>query len=938
MRHCETLKDKHQAEVEKIKKEFSDPNKYPNLAEVYGKMDSKWVQDKLATLYFDSTHNPLDDGFVPMTSNGKWDKSVYSALRRSLKRWDKSLSKAMNGFEYLARTPSGIYSKNPITIKFSNKTTNILNAERRNRAHYLDNLSKITQNLQSIFSAVNTKGSYFKTSKRLQNAYDRLAKYSSNKASNHDNIANTIKEINDILGSEETGDVLTAFTDMIENYNYADLDKVMKSDFSNEKYDVELMRNLVGTVREAKDFLNEMGSVNLHALNKTKDVVNKLFYKSNNPQAKRIIKSVDDAIERIKAGMEEGKYFPHYAVDAMINIEDIMDNADPFKIAVDTDYQSKVINEISSAISQLPTNVLSASKEKSSLFMKDPIKVLESYAHNSVIYNRKQFLMDAYLEAIQDLKPGETDFDGLSQMTEYLAHKFLATTKGTVNANDFIVSTSRNISKLQTISKMGLSLSGALRNSTQHFWYTTYVGFRNYRKAKNILKSNNTYFYNYVDENNKPVRRSIKEIMNSVSEEAGYYFADVSAETLSKGALSDLKGLNKKSIKTGVDKNGEPYVEFEQDGILRKLDRKAGEAAGFSLKFHQITENIVRGDVYKSAFAMSFDKFFNDETYKQSLKEQFMKENSALTNDGANKKVMNRLERQSHNLALKWVRMTQFEYDTADRPILFGGGTTNASAIGNSIFQFFPYAAHMFEMNSNVYREGLSSAMNLEFNNSKFGAMARMFGFQTFGIGLASIILNNEFRYLIENDTWNRLKNVFDIMTSDDIPNENFGNGIVQQFSGPIVGDMLFWMEAAGFTDFEDQELAQMLLGYHDYADLPKTEQDRKLWNRVSVSLNKVLRSSQPAIDGDIEAVLRNNFLLYPSKFSRNGHQQLMDILGLETTYRKNQEEKNRQISQTLADIPDDKKKNILSIIRELNKSTETDTGIPTGLQDLTIR
>jgi predicted small secreted protein len=335
---------------------------------------------------------------------------------------------------------------------------------------------------------------------------------------------------------------------------------------------------------------------------------------------------------------------------------------------------------------------------------------------------------------------------------------------------------------------------------------------------------------------------------------------------------------------------------------------------------------------------------FRNEDYKDGLAREYIENakdrGSELSYENALKSVQTKIEQDSHNMALNWVRMTQFEYTASDRSNIFGGGTNNASVIGNSLFQFFPYAAHMFEMNARVYREGLGALKRGEINNWKFGAMARMFAFQTFGVGLASIVLNNEFKYLIENDTFGRLENLYGLLTaenSQEMSDVDFGNGLIQQFSGPVVSDMLFWMEAAGFAQLGNDDLTQLLLGTQKFRDMSESEQDISKLNRVSVSLAKVIKSKESFIDGDIMGIIRNNLLLYPSARTQKGREKLLDLLGLETNSQKRRSQEE-QVRSTLLNIPEEQRKKILGIIDDLKQPSEDNSRIPTGLQNLSIR
>lgn len=928
MIHCNPNTDKHREKLREVQDYFYSKE---NLRAAYGSMSVDWVHKQLSTLMLDSYHIPLSDDFVPM-KNGKLDLSAYNHLKSAIDKWDKSLSKGVNSFEALVRVPSGIYKKNPVTIEFNNKISSITNAERKNKTRYLDNIKKIAEEFKQIMSAVNSpKGRYSKVSKNLDKVYDRIAEFT--KKGDVARASDEVRKLNDILTSDDSKQVIDTYTYMTEKLSFDDLNKVASSGYQHPKYDVQTMKSLVNVVRETKGLLHTMGDVNIKGLKKMKDVVNKFFKRADSTRVYGLNQRIDSAIKRVEEGMKSGKYFPHYAINTMLDIESIVDNINPMRLSNDTTYMNDVIASIDATISDLPANVQESSPDKTQMFKQDPIRVLESYAENAVMFNKKQFLMDAFLDAVDNLNPHNVDFDGLNQISEYLAHKYTASMQGFNEANQSVKVLSGAISKLQTISKMGLSPTGAVRNSTQHFWYSLYTGAKNYKKGRDLLKSNATYTYSIEDGSRS--EKKISDIINRVSSEEGYFFDNAAMETISMGSLIDMNGVDKKSIVYDVDEDGKPFVKYKKDGVWQKIDDSLGKLTGKSLAFHQMTENIVRKSVYQNAFAQHFDKLFTNTQYKNSLIQQ--NKDKGMTEGRAIAEAHRKIERDSHNMALNWVRMTQFEYSILDRPKLFGGGTTNASAIGNSVFQFFPYAAHMFELNTRAMKDGFQALYKGDFSSWKFSAAARMIGFQTFGIGLLSILFNNEFSYLIENDTYTRIKNLYNTMTAEDHNDLEFGNGLLAQLTGPVGSDTLFWMEAAGFTDFSDNEIAQLLFGYYDLESMSDNEIEASQLQRVSTTLAKVYKSRDSFINGDIMGIIRNNLLLYPSKRTREGHEKMINLLGFGDE-RNKKEERREALNASLTDLPEEKRQKILSVIQDLKKDSQVDRSVPPGLQNLTIR
>lgn len=927
---CSPIQIEH---IDRMNKLFDYFNQKKNLVEAYKEISPSSDNANLIRELFSYNNRgiPFHEGYVPVNKKtGKLDLSVYRNAERAIDRWNDSLVKGINSFEKYLRVPEALYARNPVTTRFSKKVSAIENAERRHKRGYSRELLNIVNDLKGVMSFFNgDKRSYVKSRNVINEGYSKISQALAN--ADPETAQAEMYNMIELLGSADSQNVINTYVYLMENYKTSELHGVDFNLIMNESVNPAAAKSLIGVVQKSRALLNDMGDVNIKGLSKMKDVIKRMHRISfdGTRTLRSMERMVDDAIGRIEEGMRSEQYYPHYSIESMLSLERVLDNIDFFRLNEDADYQSRAFEEISAGIKRLTSDQLARSPEGMELFNRDPIRVIESYSENATAFNKKQFLMDAYIEALQSLSPIDgKKIDGIEKISEYVAHKYYATNNGYADASGTVKKAAGFVSKMQTISKMGLALTGALRNSTQHFWYTTQVGAIRYFKGRNILKKNKEYAYYNSDGTMSKV--DIGYIMDGARKEAGYFF-DQDMQTISKGLLINLDGVDKKTFKIGTDDKGEPFIEFVQHGAYQRFDAKLAEAAGFGLSFHRFTENLVRRDVYRNAFANHFDMLMNNTDYINQLAiEKGSKENPNFV------QAQRAIEKQAHNMALNWVTMTQFDYSQGGRPGLFGGLSNNASVIGNSTFQFFVYSANMFEMNTKLLREAYQSIMDGNINNYKVGAAARMFGFQIFGVGLASIVLNNEFRYLIQNDTFERLRKLYYLMSSEQRSEKTFGNGLLAQFTGPVVSDMLFWMEFAGFNKLTDGELGEILLGYYGVQDMTPNELQRASLNRISVQLAKLHRSKEHFIRGDLTGMLRANFSLYPSKFTQEGHEGLMNLLGISRPSRKKQDLAMQE--RLLADLPDEKREKMLSIIRDLRKRKTPEPGLPVGMEELAPR
>jgi len=937
MIYCNPLQKEHQKQIDELYRFYNEetdlPKYYGEFIRDGGDSDTnRFIRNAIHQIGWDKNEKPLES-FLP-EKGGKLNQSYYTQIKIGLKNWDRSVKKGgVGGFEALFRAPMGIYKPDPNMQRWSQRFSNANNAEKRNQRMYSDSLSSIASRLHAaLYKHSDKKLTLKQASKKLSQLSDEYWNASIN--GDQDAAATVHEQMSRVLGTEDSRNVLRSFVALMENFNTSDLDKMIENPrlaediIRNANIDIPVAKELFGIVRDSKKLMNDMGNVNIAGLEKTKDIIDTVYdvtSTNEHPSASRYKRQVDSAIERMTEAIKEDKYFPHYGIESLIRLEDAIDKVNFLRIRGDASYADRALREISDNLTIFTQEVLSAAtnEKKRAMFEMDPIKVMETYSKNAIAYNKKQFVTDAFLKAVKDIRPTKSNFDQMNDAIEYLSHKYIAINKGFIDASESIKQASAFVSRAQTMSKMGLSLTGALRNSTQWFWYAVKKGFKRYRRGKKAFNSDEAYDFG---DRKLTMRKMISEAKQA--DESGYFFdnmSNVSLETISKGALFNVDGVEKNSFRFDFDENGAPVVRYVKDGIGRKFDLKMAEFTGKSLIFHRKTENWVRKAVYENSFADYFAHMHNNSEYMNAQIEQH-----------GRKKAMENLRRDAHNIALNWVMSTQFEYSTGGRALMYGGGTTNASVIGNTTFQFFPYASSMFEYNTGIIRDGWDSMKMGDFQSYQVGAAARLIGFQVFGIGLATILFNNNFRYIIENDTWSRLEKLFSLMTNRNTE-ETFGNGMAAILSGPIVSDMLFWMEVGGLTDFSRSEIGELALGYYDYANKADNDKTRMAVNRVSVSLAKLYKSQEAFARGDIMSMLRNQLLAYPSDFTREGHEYLMNTLGIDTG-RQRRRSTVEEVRETIHSMPDDQRQKVLSIIEELKERGETDRGVPAGLQNFTIR
>jgi len=875
-------------QIEKKKKYlntlYNEFNNHQSLIDMYGEAHSgnKLVRKLIGELFFDENEVNLN-AYMPSGDKDNSDRASFKRVKHRIRDWNNFIKSGVSPVEANVNTLSDVARKNPVILRFSRKLQSTINYERKNMSSYQTDIADIQDDLKSIMllnkKSGKSKYSFKKASKEIDRIQDAMSV--ALQTNDAETVSQLKMELDKVMGEEGSGNVLKAFSYMMNNMSIKDIEN---GDFNTNLFDKEVMDSVSTAAVKAKNLLESMGKINVQGLKKAKEVVTLIYGERDNYKAKSMMNAFDNAINNIEAGIKDGTYMPHYSIEQMTRLENLIDTIRIDEVQAGT-YSERLLSDIKSSLS----DVVSAGKTRSGrdniLYRENPINVLESYSSNAVNFNKKQHLVENYLNYLKEINPNNADWNHLSSVNEFIAQKLLAS-EGYTDASSFAKTIIPQLSKLQTVGKMGLSITGAIRNSTQLFMYVSYKGLRNYRKGNKLLNRDKTYNIGDTTEN-------LRVIIDGLHKESGYFFDNM--ENISGGALMNMDGVDKRTMEIVNDEDGNPVISYKRRGKWETFDKKTAELTGKSLMFHQATENYVRKKVYDNSFALHFDKMVGNETMLRNYMRQ---------NDISSKKVaVNRIITEANNVALKMVEFTQFEYGKFNRPELMGGGISNKSLYGNVAFQFMTYATNLFNYNKKVMKDGYRAVTDREFNDGRFGAAARLAGMQVM-VGLLSVLFNNEFSYMIENDTLDRSKKLYDFMTSDKKEKINYEGGLVSLFTGPAIQDAIFYAEAAGL-DWSENEIAELALGYYDFESKTKDEKVKSIMQRNAGFLNDILKVGETVKNGDMTSLIRNQLAMYPTKDTRERHKKFTEAIGLngEETNNKKKKPSESEVEKALSVI-----------------------------------
>jgi hypothetical protein len=129
-------------------------------------------------------------------------------------------------------------------------------------------------------------------------------------------------------------------------------------------------------------------------------------------------------------------------------------------------------------------------------------------------------------------------------------------------------------------------------------------------------------------------------------------------------------------------------------------------------------------------------------------------------------------------------------------------------------------------------------------------------------------VFNVDFHTLMENDTVERVKDLYAVANGEE---DVKGRGYV----GPAVGDLFFLATLNDFIKLPDNELKNLIVGYNDAYELTDDEKQSRLLSTLNVEVSKqVTRNYKALQNGTIWNVMMHEFGLYPKGWTRELRQK----------------------------------------------------------------
>jgi hypothetical protein len=287
---------------------------------------------------------------------------------------------------------------------------------------------------------------------------------------------------------------------------------------------------------------------------------------------------------------------------------------------------------------------------------------------------------------------------------------------------------------------------------------------------------------------------------------------------------------------------------------------------------HRWGENLTRTALFRTAFVQSYEVLSNSELPK---------------NVRINK---------AQNFALRTVNQFAFEYSPHSKARMVGGraasgpidpntgkptmaGKDYAAAGGQLMFQFMHFPMSFLQNQARIIKGGIDGVRARQIDAPEYQQLMNFAGIFAAAQAL-SIYFNADLNNIMENDTVERIKAIAENLT-DDPDVEGKRRGLVSQFTGPIPGDALFFMQIAMMNKMDPGHFQEMMLGDMDYSDPEQMEM--ALRYKMSTEYGRWKNKILPEVGNGRgwEGTWRHIFAAYPRDWTREMNKKVMGWAGL---------------------------------------------------------
>ena len=778
-----------------------------------GKDSSKYFRQVWASV----TKEDFDYGATP-------NMKKLNHLENRIKRIEKGFKKRTGKFAEFMYLPEEVLKNNYEalkTFKFFMKSHRFFQGQRDEYQSVLNSIVKQLGEKSKILSLTNSGGfkNIASAHKELQKRYNKYQEILSNKgwrsAEKYWN-----KKLKN-LAQESQFEVFTLADEVLRNPALLkNVDKEGGNKYSIFAPIVNEWKSI--SPRLYRDLLN---GLKFH-INAVKEV-NTITDGKYNSVIKSLEKVQTRLLEEDKKG-ENRNYFPTEVLQMFPTMRVIQDSIYDRANAKGSDFKdlSKYVENMSDTLIK-ELNLTKHSHEAKSKGRvrrnKDVITVMDNYIRNITMFNFAGTSTDALVKGIKNIMKlqGSEQEEQARFYVDYL-HDTHATMMGLNIRTPFWRSAVRAVTAFEFISKLGLNIRGGASNATQSFQNYVYFGVKGMRDAFKYLETANI--------GASAVREAKKH---------GVYFAEARELTNSLGLFPEVVTSNI---------NGKDVFTYKYDTTASKFTSGLESIASVASKPMRWVENKVNRQLtFKLAFALHHQYISNNKgMLEKEIREALGRVDSQSERDKIiiEKEINKVITRKSSNFAAAAVKELHYEYSAFGKPKIL------RTAGGSILGQFATYSVNFWNYQYKIAQGAGDSILAGDWSSQEAFRLYRLGTLYSVINGMLSPLTNTDIGNLVQHDTYGRIKNIVDAMSSDPEQRKKafFGKGpVIGTVGGPFVSDLVTLGNVFGLYDIlgngkmDEHNILGYLAGYQDYAD--KRDSDR-LYDLARVLNTQVARTA----------------------------------------------------------------------------------------------
>ena len=572
------------------------------------------------------------------------------------------------------------------------------------------------------------------------------------------------------------------------------------------------------------------------------------------------------ALSRLREGFKPKKhYFPTDVLEIFPTIAkvqevlyerniDMTDAINKGDIAAMDQYVNNAVDSILNSLKVPGAIKESASKYPKQRYNKNILGVMDAYVRSVTRFNYQVNTTATLAKAVQSLGQisNDTQLAGTSKfMLDYLYDTHESMMGMNIKGNAWRAAV-RGITAWEFISKLGLNLRSAARNSTQSLQNFVYFGAKGTYDAFQHIK-----------------QYELTTAVNKEMERHGVFFVETRDLANSIGLFPDIE-MNT------ID--GKEMATFKFDSTTSKFLNGLETVARVTGKPMQFVENKVNRQItFKIAFGKHHAALIHNRGRIEKMISEFHdKQGDPYKQYGTElqDKINNYIIKESSRFAANMVRELHYEYAPFAKPKALRTGA------GSILGQFMTYSVNFYNYNRRLIRRGTEDISVGDVWGEDAWRMYRLGSMYATINGILSPLTNTDIGNLVQHDTYDRVKQYYDFIMGDEAAKKKafFGKGpVIGTMGGPFVADLITLGNVSGMYDLlknaetGDRSIWGYLAGYQDFSERSGSEKGFEVARTINTELGRFLYGMVPrAWNGaSVGTLFALEFGLHPSKEMR---------------------------------------------------------------------